>query len=241
MISIWGPDINYTPEYWPAWLKIFTVITALVLAAIILHALLRRVMVKKHGSKSEVHKFYLYILPVRLWHWLNALFFITLLVTGLLNHFSIGNTKLMVIWHKYTALAYIALWAVFIIMNIVTGNIRQYAVKWKDFTGRIYKQAKYYLHGILKGAPHPFETTAEDKFNPIQQVSYIGVMFLLVPLIIITGLAALYGHSALMLKFHLALGVAGLIFLMIHLYMCTTGNKPLDLIKAMIDGYHRSN
>jgi thiosulfate reductase cytochrome b subunit len=223
------------------WLKVFAVIILLALFAIAAHAVLRLICNKNKTGKGEIHKIYIYILPVRVWHWFNAVFFITLLTMGLLNHFSIGATKIMVICHKYMGMTYIAVWVLFIVMAVITGNIRQYAVKWGGFVGRIFKQAKYYMSGILKGEPHPFETTEENKFNPIQQVSYIGVVFLMIPLIIITGLTALFAHSALMLKIHSTLGVTGLIFLLVHLYMCTTGGKPLDLIKGMLDGYHRDS
>jgi thiosulfate reductase cytochrome b subunit len=240
MINTWGPDLNYTPEYWPVWLKLFAVIILLALLAVAAHALLRFIF-NKTAEEGETHKTYIYILPVRIWHWLNAGFFLTLLTMGLLNHFSIGNTKIMVICHKYMGMAYIAIWILFIVIGVITGNIRQYAVRWSGFVGRILRQAKYYMSGILKGEPHPFETTEKNKFNPIQQVTYIGVVFMMIPLIIITGVTALFAHSAFMLKIHSALGVVGLIFLLVHLYMCTTGGKPLDLIKGMLDGYHRDH
>lgn len=241
MTWTWGPELYYVPEYWPEWLKVLAVITLLALAGVVVHGLLRIILGKKINTGEEPHKFYLYILPVRVWHWLNALFFIVLLITGLLGHFSIGNTEWMVKIHKFTSIVYVALWLSFIIISIITGNFKYYCIHFAGMPARVYKQAMYYLIGIMKGEPHPYETTVEQKFNPIQQLTYVGVVFMLLPLIILTGLGALFGHSAIMLKIHLALGVFGLIFLIIHLYMCTTGDRPLYLIKGMIDGYHRND
>jgi thiosulfate reductase cytochrome b subunit len=126
-------------------------------------------------------------------------------------------------------------------MGILTDNIKHYVIKFGGIIGRIWKQVLYYIYGILKGAPHPFAVTAENKFNPIQQVSYIGVMFALVPLILISGVLALYAQSAWALVVHSALGILGLIFIFVHVYMCTTGDKPSYLIKVMFDGYHRED
>ena len=240
MISIWGPDLNYTPDYWPFWLKIGAVLVLLVIVGILGHALLR-VMFSKKTTAGEMHKTYMYILPVRLWHWLNALFFIALLVTGILNHFTIGPTASMVKIHHLLGKMYLGVWALFIIMGVATGNMKHYVMTLSGIVGRIWKQAMYYLYGILKGEPHPFAVTAENKFNPIQQVSYIGVMFALVPLILASGLLALYAKSAWALVIHFGLAIVGLMFIFIHVYMCTTGDKPSYLVKGMIDGYHRED
>ena len=71
----------------------------------------------------------------------------------------------------------------------------------------VSKQARFYLYGIMKGEPHPFAATTTDKFNPLQQLaSYLGVMFGLVPLLLITGVLCLYpevlGYGYWMLKVH---------------------------------------
>jgi thiosulfate reductase cytochrome b subunit len=126
-------------------------------------------------------------------------------------------------------------------MNVVTGNSKQYIVKFSGITGRLIKQARYYTYGIFKGEPHPFAITKESKFNPLQQLVYVGTMYAMIPLIIFTGLMALYGKSALALNIHMILAVGALMGLIGHLYMTTTGDRPLYLTKAMIDGYHRED
>jgi thiosulfate reductase cytochrome b subunit len=237
MINTWGPNLNYTPEIWPFWLKIAAVLVIATLLGILGHALLRMIFGKAHADGKE-HKSYLYILPVRLWHWCNALFFIVLLVTGLVNHFSMPSESLVYL-HNLLGKIYVLVWIAFIFIGLLTGNIKHYVMEVCGLFGRVMKQVQYYMFGILQGKPHPFEVNAENKFNPIQQVSYVGVMFVMVPAIIISGLVALYVKAPCALTLHFALGVLGLIFMLVHVYMCTTGNKPLDLIKSMIDGYHR--
>lgn len=242
MTSIWGPNINYTPDYWPFWLIIIAVIALITVIAIAIHAFLR-INAAKKTAEGDPEKEYLYIKPIRAWHWLNALAFITLLVTGLMNHFTLGPTKTLVKVHFVAAMVFILLWVSFVIINTVTGNNRNYRIKFSGLLDRMFKQAWYYLSGIMKNEPHPFETSAENKFNPLQQLTYFAIVYICMPLIIITGLFALYptitGQGHWMLEIHLAFGALALIFLIGHLYLATTGDRPSYLVKGMIDGYHR--
>jgi thiosulfate reductase cytochrome b subunit len=108
-------------------------------------------------------------------------------------------------------------------------------------------QAVYYLNGIIWGQPHPFHADEASKFNPMQQIAYVGVVYALCPLLIITGLFAhnpdwLGSFNFLVhwvFSAHLVLAIASLVFLVGHLYLCTTGRTPVETFRAMIDGYHR--
>ena len=44
------------------------------------------------------------------------------------------------------------------------------------------------VQGIFKGEHHPFEKTPEKKLNPLQQVTYFGLLNVLLPLQGITGI-----------------------------------------------------
>lgn len=45
------------------------------------------------------------------------------------------------------------------------------------------------------GEEHPFPATTQSKFNPLQQVAYVGVMYGLLPLLLLTGLLCLYPQA----------------------------------------------
>lgn len=98
MNSIWGAELHYAPDYWPLWLIYAGVIIVLMIAGLVTHALLRRMLAPKTATGEE-HRDYLYSLAVRRWHWGNALLFILLLLSGLFGHFSVGPVALMVQVH----------------------------------------------------------------------------------------------------------------------------------------------
>lgn len=98
MNSIWGAELNYAPDYWPLWLIYAGVVIVLMIAGLVIHALLRRMLSPKTATGEE-HRDYLYSLAVRRWHWGNALLFILLLLSGLFGHFSVGPVALMVQVH----------------------------------------------------------------------------------------------------------------------------------------------
>lgn len=95
----------------------------------------------------------------------------------------------------------------------------------------------------MKGEAHPFAATEQSKFNPLQQLAYLAIMYALVPLLIITGLLCLYpqvaGLGPVMLVLHMALAIIGLLFICAHLYLCTLGDTPGQIFRSMVDGYHR--
>lgn len=77
---------QFTPEFWPVWLIIAGVLLVGMWLVLGLHALLRARGVKKSVTDYG-EKIYLYCKAVRLWHWSNALLFVLLLASGLINHF----------------------------------------------------------------------------------------------------------------------------------------------------------
>lgn len=54
------------------------------------------------------------------------------------------------------------------------------------------KTNTFYLFGIMQGESHPFPASPRSKFNPLQQAAYVGVMYGLLPLLLISGLLSLY-------------------------------------------------
>lgn len=236
----------YSPDYWPVWLTLAGLFFVAMLGVLVLHFLLRAVFAKKSANEHE-EKVYLYSKGIRLWHWCNALLFILLLFSGLVNHFGLsaaGGMATLVGLHKVCGILLIVCWGLFLCVNIFGGNGHHYIIRPQGWVGRAYKQAKFYMIDIVKGADHPFPATQESKFNPLQQIAYLGVMFGLVPLLIITGLLALnpgwvVAWKGWILTAHFMLAVVSLFFICAHIYLCTTGRTTTQLFKSMVDGYHR--
>ncbi|MDR3439106.1 thiosulfate reductase cytochrome B subunit [Telmatospirillum sp.] len=239
----------YAPSYWPQWLIAGAVLLLGMLLALALHGALRYRFSHHQDEPSEAQ--YLYPLAIRLWHWSNALLFAALLASGVINHFALllpKETAGLVTFHFVCGCLLAATWAAFVAINIVTGNGRHYLVRASGLVGRMTLQTKYYLGGIIRGEPHPFHANAQSKFNPLQQVAYLGVAYALIPLLVITGLlssspdwlgTSLLGLRHWIFELHFVLAIASLFFIGGHIYLCTTGRTPLETFRSMIDGYHR--
>jgi thiosulfate reductase cytochrome b subunit len=205
---------------------------------------------KKTAHKTE--KVYMYGSYERLWHWLQTVAIVLLLLTGLVIHrpdaFSFMNFKNMVLVHNIIAgiLAVNAFLALF--YHLASGDIRQYIPQPKGFFDRTISQALYYLKGIFKGEEHPFEKTPEKKLNPLQQVTYIILLNVLLPLQGITGilmwgvqrwpsLANALGGLPVLAPIHTILAWLFASFMVLHVYLTTTGHTVVSSLEAMITGW----
>jgi thiosulfate reductase cytochrome b subunit len=168
---------QFTPEFWPVWLIIAGVLLVGMWLVLGLHALLRARGVKKSAT-DHGEKIYLYSKAVRLWHWSNALLFVLLLASGLINHFAmVGATavKSLVAVHEVCGFLLLACWLGFVLINAVGDNGHHYRIRRQGWLERAAKQTRFYLFGIMQGEEHPFPATTQSKFNPLQQVAYVGV------------------------------------------------------------------
>ena len=109
-------------------------------------------------------------------------------------------------------------------------------------------QLVYYGYGIFRGAPHPFERNPEKKLNPLQKLTYLAILNVLLPLQFVTGLliwgaqrwsdyAAVMGGLGFLAPLHTLVAWLFAAFLLMHLYLTTTGHTPTAHLKAMIDGW----
>jgi thiosulfate reductase cytochrome b subunit len=84
--------------------------------------------------------------------------------------------------------------------------------------------------------------------NPIQKVTYFGILNVLLPLQILTGalmwgvqkwpaIANWFGGLPILAPFHSLIAWTFAAFILGHVYMTTTGATPLESIGAMITGY----
>ncbi|NCA70997.1 MAG: cytochrome B [Sphingobacteriia bacterium] len=199
---------------------------------------------------------YLYPLWVRVWHWLNAILFLVLIASGVSLHYA-GTTWLMPfatarILHNVAGILLTLGWIGFVIANARTANGRHYRIRPRTLIGDLIAQTRYYLHGIFRGEPHPFHVEPERKFNALQQLSYLGVMYGLMPLLILSGwgfLFAVYlpptlfglGSVWVVALTHVAVSYLLVLFLVTHLYIITTGETVFANLRAMLTGWHRAD
>lgn len=199
-------------------------------------------------------RLYLYPVWLRVWHAINALSILTLIVTGISLQYSDVNFEMFkfdisVAIHNAAGIIVSINFLYFLISNFVTGNIKFYYIEMKGLMDRVLKQANYYAFGMFKGETTPFPISKDRKFNPLQKVTYVLYMFLIVPALIISGLALLFpefiiphffGFSTIQLTAltHASSGFLISVFLIIHVYISTTGKPIISNFKGIITGYH---
>ncbi len=183
----------------------------------------------------------------RFWHWSQAALIIVLLMSGFEIH---GSYQLLgferaVNVHTTAAWSLVTLVAFTIFWHFTTGEWRQYIPTLKKVDAMI----KYYLLGIFINAPHPFRTTVLKKHNPLQRLAYLFMWMMISPLIWLTGLLYLFYDrwqdwgldQYLILQdvafFHVVSAFMMLLFLIVHVYLITTGATVWSHMKAMITGW----
>ncbi|HEY3390586.1 MAG TPA: cytochrome b/b6 domain-containing protein, partial [Prolixibacteraceae bacterium] len=146
------------------------------------------------------NKIYFYPIWLRIWHGINALCILTLIITGINMQFTnpgvaIMKFQLAVDFHNIAGITLSLNYLLFFFGNILTVNRKYYKLKMKGLLKKILLQADYYTSGMFKNQPHPFPLSEKRKFNPMQKVMYVFVMYVIVPAVIITGLALLFPET----------------------------------------------
>ncbi len=192
-------------------------------------------------------KQYLYSKFERFWHWTQMLLVMLLTITGFEIH---GNFEIMgfensVRIHSAAAWSFMGLAVVSIFWMIVS---KQY-LNFIPTTTKLKEQLQYYTSGIFKGRPHPLHKTLYNKLNPLQRIVYAGLLILIFPVQIITGLAYMYYHYPenpidadgllLAVNAHTIGAFMVVAFIIVHVYMTTTGHSVSANVKAMISGYEK--
>ncbi|WP_439183670.1 cytochrome b/b6 domain-containing protein [Carboxylicivirga taeanensis] len=202
-------------------------------------------------------KLYLYPVWIRVWHVINALCFLVLLVSGISMQYSNPEYPLLpfdiaVSSHNISGIIIFIAYLFFLAAFVVTSNKRHYKIVFKGLSQRLFKQISYYTFGVFKGESSPYPTTEMAKFNPLQQVTYVGVLFVLYPILIATGLALMFpeliidnffgvGGTLLTALLHASAGFLASMFLIIHLYFATMGATVSANFKSILNGYHESH
>jgi len=198
----------------------------------------------------------IYLLPlwIRVWHWTNAALIITLAVTGISLHFAdpklpLVEFSLAARIHDIAGIALVAVYSLFVIANIVSGNWWQYVPKPPGILERCWIQGKWYIWGIFKGEPHPYRVSEEANFNALQALSYWAIMYMVMPVMLLTGLVFLvpelapdraFGFDGLLpvAVLHYLTGAVIVMFMIAHVYLGTTGHTASSMLKTMITGWH---
>jgi thiosulfate reductase cytochrome b subunit len=224
-----------------------------VLAAVVLHAALRFIVaLRRPRPAPELKRVYMYDVYERFWHWLQTVVIFLLLFTGMVIHrpelLGAFSFRHMVTLHNILAVIVVANAALSLFYHLTSGEIQQYVPRPYGFFDRAVLQVKFYLVKIFRGEPHPLEKTKERKLNPLQQVTYFGLLTILLPLQILTGalmwgvqqwpqVAGLAGGLPLLAPVHTLVAWLFATFIVAHVYLTTTGPTVLTDIKAMVSGW----
>lgn len=188
---------------------------------------------------------------LRAWHWMNAVLFALLIVSGFSLHFAgVGSGGVAFRWavviHNVAGVLLLVVYLYYLVAMALTGHWRYFVPK-RGLVRGIYLQARFYLFGIFRGEHHPFPANIEGRFNPIQQMVYAGTVFALFPAQSVTGVALLYpdrapervaGLSGIlpMAVTHSVLAYAFTSFLLVHLYLAVTVSEEKTGLGAMLFG-----
>jgi thiosulfate reductase cytochrome b subunit len=194
----------------------------------------------------------LYALHERVWHWLQALAFLLLIGTGFAIHYPdrfpvLGSFARAVSWHSAIGLFLVLNAFLGVFYHLTAERYHHYLPRIDDFTSGALRQARYYFYGIFRGEAHPMETDPRRKLNPLQKITYLALLGILLPVQIATGLL-MWGATRWPGPFERAGGLRALApvhtlgaflflaFLIAHVYLATTGASPLALFRAMVSG-----
>jgi thiosulfate reductase cytochrome b subunit len=194
----------------------------------------------------------LYSLHERIWHWLQAVAIMLLILSGLAMHYPdrfgiLGSMSRALQWHSWLGWALILNACLGIFYHLTAEKYHHFLPRVEDFTGAAVRQARFYLYGIFKGERHPLETDPRRKLNPLQRITYLLLLNILLPFQMVTGIL-LWGADRWPLfvqrvgglwflgPAHTLGAFLFLAFLVSHIYLATTGPTPLTLVKAIVTG-----
>ncbi len=195
-----------------------------------------------------INKVYIYRSFERFWHWTQAVLIFFLAFTGFEIHGSISffGYNNAVKYHNIAAYLFIVLIIFAIFWHFATGEWKQYLPTSKNLKA----QLDYYITGIFKNAPHPTKKTVLSKLNPLQKITYLGLKILVIPTTVVSGLLYMFyrypqkeiikglniDSVEIIALFHTAAAFLLVSFIIVHLYLITTGTSATSNLKAMITG-----
>jgi thiosulfate reductase cytochrome b subunit len=146
-------------------------------------------------------------------------------------------------WHFFFAWIAAFCWFAWLISSAIRGNLQRMVLRPSDFS-KLWPMQAYYLK--LRSTPPQY-----DVYNPLQKAAYTLVLFIVAPLVVLTGLAlspgvdaianaltALFGGRQFARLWHFA-GMLVLIgFFGIHVFQVLTQGFA-NQMRSMISGWYR--
>ena len=195
---------------------------------------------------ENMKNIYLYARFERLWHWLQTLLIIILLLTGfeVSGAFTLLGFGTTVEVHNFVGLTWLIAFAFFVFWIMTTSEWKQYI----PTTKKMFSVVRYYMYGIFRGESHPVPKRKEAKHNPLQRIVYLILAAILLPVQMVTGFLY-WGYNSwgewgltwlslqVLALVHTAGAFAILSFIVVHVYMITTGHTLFAHTRAMITGW----
>ena len=207
-----------------------------------------------HVSQAPREETYINPLPVRIWHWINALGFVLLILTGFqlryTDIFNLMTFEAAVKLHNWVGFTVIANYFLWLGYYLFSDRITNYhpVLDAERFFRNFFLQARYYSYGIFKGERSPHRVRPEDKFNPLQKLTYQLIMLIAAPINFITGLMMwdvkrfegwieMMGGIRVVDTIHVVIFILFVFFIFVHAYMGALGRTPSTHYREMITGY----
>lgn len=196
---------------------------------------------------------YLHPLTERIWHWIHAVLIILLIVSGMQIHWPdtvnfFGSFSNAITVHEWSGIFVVLDFLLWLFYNLISKRVSHYIPRKIDIYPGIPKQARFYAYGIFKNEPHPYSASEDNKFNPLQKMAYFKFMFLMMPLLLVSGIVYLFpslfasfiiviGGLKVVAVIHFIMAIIFAAFLVAHLYLATTGHTVFADFISMINGY----
>lgn len=189
---------------------------------------------------------------VRLWHWITAILFLGLTITGVVLHFAAPgftpmNYAMATTLHDISGILLAVCYGLYLLMLIGTGYWRQYIPARQGLWRRLKTQVAYYSISMALDEPGNAVLAVGTRFNALQQLTYFIVVFGLLPLLIVTGLVYLYPQYAPrevlgidglwpIALAHYAVGILGTVYLIVHIYLAISSPGAAASLRLMTTG-----
>ncbi len=144
-------------------------------------------------------------------------------------------------WHFFFAWIAALCWLAWLLSAAIKGSLREMILRPSDLP-KLWPMQAYYLR--LRRSPPPYGI-----YNPLQKASYTAVLFVIAPLVVITGLAlspgidaianpltVLFGGRQFARLWHFAGMLLLLIFFAIHTFQVAT-QGIVNQMRSMITGW----